>query len=143
VLFFGLTIPISAALADRIGGRAMLIIATAGIIAFGFAFAPLFGAHDTARVSAFLALGFALTGLPYGPTSSALASLFPTAVRYTGSSLTFNLAGILGASLAPYIASRLATDHGVASVGWYLSASGLLTLAALIVTVPRGLRQGR
>jgi len=145
VLFFGLTIPISAAVADRIGGRAMLIVATAGIIAFGFAFAPLFGAHDTARVSAFLVLGFGLTGLTYGPTSSALASLFPTAVRYTGSSLTFNLAGILGASLAPYIASRLATDHGVAFVGLYLSVTGLITLAALIATTPgnlstRGLR---
>jgi len=104
-----------------------------GIIAFGFAFAPLFGSHDTARVTAFLVLGFALTGLTYGPTSSALAALFPTAVRYTGSSLAFNLAGILGASLAPYIASRLAADHGVASVGWYLSASGLITLVALIL----------
>jgi hypothetical protein len=96
-------------------------------------------------VSAFLVLGFGLTGLTYGPTSSALASLFPTAVRYTGSSLTFNLAGILGASLAPYIASRLATDHGVAFVGLYLSVTGLITLAALIATTPgnlstRGLR---
>jgi metabolite-proton symporter len=132
VLFFALTIPISAAVADRIGGRAMLIIATLGITAFGFAFAPLFGSHDTVRVTAFLVLGFALTGLTYGPTSSALAALFPTAVRYTGSSLAFNLAGILGASLAPYIASRLATAHGVGSVGLYLSGSGLLTLAALL-----------
>ena len=140
VLFFALTIPIAAAAADRIGGRAMLIIATLGIIAFGFAFAPLFGAHDTSRVTAFLVLGFALTGLTYGPTSSALAGLFPTAVRYTGSSLAFNLAGILGASLAPYIASRLATAHGVGSVGLYLSGSGLLTLAALIAM--RGGRRG-
>jgi metabolite-proton symporter len=132
VLFFALTIPISAAAADRIGGQAMLIIATLGITAFGFAFAPLFGAHDTARVTAFLVLGFALTGLTYGPTSSALAALFPTAVRYTGSSLAFNLAGILGASLAPYIASQLAKDHGVGSVGLYLSGSGVLTLAALL-----------
>jgi MFS family permease len=145
VLFFGFTIPISAAAADHIGSRPMLIIATSGIIAFGFAFAPLFGAHDTARVCAFLALGFALTGLTYGPTSSALASLFPTAVRYTGSSLAFNLAGIFGASLAPYIASRLATVHGVRSVGMYLSASGLLSLAALMATdgVHRGAAAAR
>ena len=108
MLFFGLTIPISAAIADRIGGRTMLIIATLGIIAFGFTFAPLFGAHSTAAVCVFLALGFSLTGLTYGPLASALASLFPTAVRYTGSSLTFNLAGVLGASLAPYVASLLA-----------------------------------
>jgi metabolite-proton symporter len=140
VVFFALTIPVSAAAADRIGGRGMLIIATVGIIAFGFAFAPLFGAHDAARVTAFLVLGFALTGLTYGPTSSTLAALFPTAVRYTGSSLAFNLAGIFGASLAPYIASRLATARGVGSVGLYLSSSGLLTLAALIAM---GGRDGR
>src|SRR6202034_801716 len=54
VLFFGLTIPISALIADRIGGRTMLIIATVGIIAFGFAFAPLFSVHRTFEVGCFL-----------------------------------------------------------------------------------------
>jgi metabolite-proton symporter len=133
VLFFGLTIPLSAALADRIGERAMLIIATSGIIAFGFTFEPLFSTHSTAEVCVFLALGFSLTGFTYGPLASALASLFPTAVRYTGSSLAFNFAGILGASFAPYIASRLAADHGVSFVGLYLSAAGLVTLIALVL----------
>jgi len=131
VMFFGLTIPISAALADRIGGRTMLIIATLAIMAFGFAFEPLFGAHDRTKVSLFLALGFALTGFTYGPLSSALAALFPVNVRYTGSSLTFNFAGILGASLAPYLASELANDYGVSSVGLYLSGSCVVTASAL------------
>ena len=49
-------------------------------------------------------------GLTYGPLGTVLSELFPTAVRYTGSSLTFNLAGIFGASLAPYIATWLATN---------------------------------
>ncbi len=111
----------------------MLIIATVLIIAFGFAFRPLFGAHDTTLVFVFLALGFALSGLTYGPLGSALASLFPTAVRYTGTSLTFNLAGILGASLAPAIATSLASHHGVAYVGYYLSAVGVVTLVALLL----------
>ncbi len=133
VLFFGLTIPISAAIADRIGGRTMLILATLGIIAFGFTFEPLFGTHRTVGVCIFLALGFALTGLTYGPLASALASLFPTAVRYTGSSLTFNFAGILGASLAPYVASLLAKQFGVRFVGYYLSAAGVVTLIALLL----------
>jgi metabolite-proton symporter len=133
VLFFALTIPISAIIADRIGSRTMLMIATLGIIAFGFAFTPLFSTHDTVGVGCFLALGFALTGFSYGPLSSALAALFPTAVRYTGISVSFNLAGILGASLAPYAASRLALAHGIGSVGLYLSTAGLVSLAALIL----------
>jgi MFS family permease len=133
VLFFGLFIPVSAIVADRIGGRMMLIIATIAIMLFGFLFAPLFGAHDTTQVFIFLVLGFSVTGLTYGPLGSALASLFPTAVRYTGTSLTFNFAGILGASLAPYIATQLAQRHGLRYVGYYLSAAGLVTLIALLL----------
>jgi metabolite-proton symporter len=132
VLFFGLTIPISAVIADRIGARTMLMLATAAIMLFGFLFVPLFGERDTVRVFVFLALGFALVGFTYGPLGSALASLFPTAVRYTGTSLTFNLAGILGASLSPLIATKLSSiDHGLRFVGYYLSATGLVSLIAL------------
>jgi MFS family permease len=133
VLFFGLTIPVSAVIADRIGGRMMLIIATLAIMVFGFTFAPLFGAHDTVKVFIFLALGFSLTGFTYGPIGSALASLFPTAVRYTGTSLAFNFAGILGASLAPSIATYLSVKYGLSYVGYYLSGAGLVTLVALLL----------
>jgi metabolite-proton symporter len=133
VVFFGLTIPISALVADRIGGRRMLIVATLAIMAFGFLFVPLFSAHDTWRVFVFLALGFSVTGLTYGPLGSALAALFPTPVRYTGTSLTFNFAGILGASLAPLIATKLSLSFGLEYVGYYLSVVGLVTLAALLL----------
>ena len=133
VLFFGLTIPLSALIADRIGSLNMLILATLGIIAFGFTFQPLFGAPGTAHVLAFMVLGFALSGFTYGPLGSALAAMFPTAVRYTGTSLTFNFAGILGASLAPSIATFLASRYGLASVGYYLSGAGLVSLIALLL----------
>ena len=132
VMFFGLTIPISALIADRIGGRMMLILATIGIMIFGFLFAPLFGAHDTARVSLFVAVGFSLVGFTYGPLGTALAALFPTSVRYTGTSLAFNLAGILGASLAPWIATKLSTTYGLIYVGYYLSGAGFVSLIALL-----------
>ena len=67
VLFFGLTIPMSAIWADRMGHHIMLIAVTIGIIAFGFAFAPLFGAGTVGGVMLFLIVGFSLTGLTYGP----------------------------------------------------------------------------
>jgi MFS family permease len=131
-LFFGLMIPVAGSLADRIGGRAMLIIATVLIIVYGFGFRPLFSVHEPAAVFVFLACGFSLSGLSYGPLGSALATLFPTPIRYTGTSLTFNFAGILGASIAAPIANYLATHYGLAFVGYYLSAAGLITLIALI-----------
>jgi hypothetical protein len=55
-------------------------------------------------------------------------------VRYTGASITFNLAGIFGASLAPYIATALATTYGLQYVGYYLSAAAMLTLIGLLGT---------
>jgi MFS family permease len=71
-------------------------------------------------------------GFTYGPLGTALAEPFPVAVRYTGASLTFNLAGILGASLAPYIATTLAKTYGLSAVGWYLAGAAAITLVALI-----------
>ncbi|AXQ27341.1 MFS transporter [Solimonas sp. K1W22B-7] len=131
ILFFALTIPLSAVLADRHGRRRTLMWVSAAIAAYGLLFAPLFGSGSLVGVTVFLALGLALMGLTYGPLGTLLSELFPTAVRYTGSSLTFNLAGIFGASLAPYIATTLATNYGLHTVGWYLSGAALLTLLAL------------
>jgi metabolite-proton symporter len=133
VLFFALTIPLTAIGADRFGRWPMLIGASIAVIVFGFTFAPLFSSANAANATLFLSLGLGLMGCTYGALGTALAELFPTAVRYTGASLTFNLAGILGGSLAPYIATYLATTHGIAYVGYYLSAAAAITLAAQLL----------
>ena len=133
VLFFALTIPLTALAADRVGRWPILIAASVAVIVFGLTFAPLFSSRDAVTVTVFLSLGLALMGCTYGALGSALAELFPTAVRYTGASLTFNLAGILGGSLAPYIAAQLASTRGIAYVGYYLSAAAAVTLAAQLM----------
>ena len=133
ILFFAFTIPLSAVYADRKGRRSTLIGVTIAIMAFGFVLAPLMNAGTTGVVLT-LVIGLSLMGLTYGPLGTALSELFPPAVRYTGSSLTFNLAGIFGASLAPYIATWLATNHGLQYVGYYLSFAALLTLGALLMS---------
>ncbi|GAB3726133.1 MFS transporter [Luteimonas pelagia] len=136
VLGFALTIPVAAWLADRHGRRRAMLAVTVGIIAFGLAFEPLFAAGDPARVLVFLCVGLGLMGFTYGPLGALLAELFPAPVRYSGTSLAFNLSGILGASLAPYIAIWLAQHHGLQWVGYYLAAAAVLTLAALLVARP-------
>ena len=136
VLFFAVTIPISAVIADRRGRRAMLIASAIAVMAFGLLFEPLFSSGSPLRVVTFLSLGLAVMGLTYGPLGTALSELFPTSIRYTGASLTFNLAGIIGASLAPYLATWLATHYGLAYVGYYLTAAGAVTLIALLLIRP-------
>jgi MFS family permease len=129
VVFFALTIPMSAVMAET-GRRSTLVWITWAIALFGLVMGPLFAA-GTVGAMLTMAVGLSLMGLTYGPLGTLLSELFPTAVRYTGSSLTFNFAGIFGASLAPDIATWLARNYGLQYVGYYLTAAALLTLAGL------------
>jgi len=133
VVFFALTIPPSALLADRRGRRTAMMLVSVAIAVFGLLYGPLFGAGGWVAVTVFMVLGMCLVGFTYGPLGTLLAELFPAEVRYTGASLTFNFAGILGASVAPYIALWLATNYGLEFVGYYLSAAALVSLAALVL----------
>jgi metabolite-proton symporter len=130
-LFFAVMIPVSAILAER-GRRSAMLWITAAIFLFGFLLAPIFQAGEGGALG-MMALGLALMGLTYGPLGTVVSELFPTPVRYSGSSLAFNFAGILGASLAPYIAMWLAQHYGLPWVGYYLSASAVITFAGLLL----------
>ncbi len=133
ILFFGIGIPVSAILADKMGTFRILIIATVLIFIFGLAFKPLFVSGNLTLTTIFLSLGLLVMGFTYGPLGTALSNIFPTAVRYSGSSLTFTFAGILGASVAPYIATYLATSYGLQYVGYYLCGAALISLIAFIL----------
>jgi metabolite-proton symporter len=109
VLLFTLFIPISAVLADRYGRKLILIMASLGIILFGLVLGPLLNTSLLLTLS----IGMALMGFTYGPLGTILSELYPTNVRYTGSSLSFNFAGIVGASFAPFIALWLSSNFGV------------------------------
>ena len=132
ILFFALTIPLSAKLAER-GRKTTLMWVTAAIAAFSLVMAPIFESGTAGAVIA-MALGLGLMGMTYGPLGTMLSELFPTAVRYTGSSLTFNLAGIFGAALAPYVATELATRYGLQAVGYYLGVAAVISLVGLALT---------
>ena len=132
MICFALAIPVGGLLAER-GRRLTLLWVTGAIGLFGLFMAPMFVA-GTAGAVAMMALGLTLMGLTYGPLGTVLSELFPTSVRYTGSSLTFNFAGIFGASLAPYIATGLAKSYGLQYVGYYLFGAAVLTLVGLIAS---------
>ena len=131
-VFFGLGIPLSAVMADKYGRYKMLLFATVCIFLFGLVFSPLFSTGSLVITGIFLIIGMFLMGLTYGPIGTALAEIFPASVRYTGASLAFNLAGILGASFTPYIATTLAKSYGLQYVGYYLTFAAAITFLALL-----------
>jgi metabolite-proton symporter len=133
VLFFALFIPVSALVADKIGRRKMLIYTTIAIAVFGFFFSYFLNSGSTVLVTTFVCMGMALMGFTYGPLGTFLSELFPTTVRYSGASLTFNMAGILGAAFAPMVAIWLASTYSLTYVGFYLSTAACISLFSLLV----------
>jgi metabolite-proton symporter len=133
VLFFLAALPVTGWLSDRFGRRRPLLVITVGIMAYGATFGPLLAvdAASSSTVLVFLVIGMALMGLTFGPMSAVLPELFPTNVRYTGSGIAYNVASILGAAVAPFIASYVASRFGVAYVGLYLFVAAALTFVAL------------
>jgi metabolite-proton symporter len=135
VVFFGIFTLVSGPLAERFGRRRPLVVVTVAIIVFGLLFVPLF-AGGFVGVMALLIIGFSLMGLTFGPMASVLPELFPTNVRYTGSAISYNVASILGAAVAPFISVALwgAAGGSPVLVGVYLSAMGVITLVALLIS---------
>lgn len=131
-LSFAAFIPVSAILAEKFGRRSTSVAVCIAAALFGLVFSRMLESGSTPVVFLFLCTGLAIMGLTYGPIGTVLSEIFPISVRYTGSALTFNLAGIFGASFAPLIATKLATSYGLYAVGYYLTAASILSMLAFL-----------
>jgi hypothetical protein len=97
----------------------------------GLLMSPLMNSGSLLQVFFFLALSLTLMGFVYGPLGAWLPSLFPARVRYTGASMAFNVAGVLGGGLTPLVAQKLALYGGLLWVGLYSGGAALISLIAL------------
>jgi MFS family permease len=134
VVFFGIFTMLSGPWADRFGRRRTLLVVTGAIIVFGLVWVPMLGAGFIG-VMLWLIVGFTLMGMTFGPMGALLPELFPTNVRYTGSGVSYNVASILGAAVAPFIAVWLWTlgEGSPFLVGVYLSVMAAITFIALLI----------
>ncbi|MFM6853662.1 MAG: MFS transporter [Sphingopyxis sp.] len=137
ILALALGIIAAGIIADRAGP--ITAMAAGGVVGVpvSLLFAGLFGSAVPMAMLAALALLLFAMGLSYGTAGGWLPSLFPARVRYTGTSIAFNAAGVLGGGVAPYGAQWLSNHGGLAWVGWYLALSCIISLAALAL-IPRG-----
>ncbi len=109
-------------LSDMFDPRRVLIFGCLATILVGALLSPLLGGGSMTGVFAFLSLGLLAMGFVYGPLGAWLPGLFPPQVRYTGTSLAFNIGGIIGGGLTPALAKMIADKGGLAPVGGYLAA---------------------
>jgi MFS family permease len=136
IVIMGVVTPASAALSDRFGCRPVLLAGSAMAALSGFAMAPLLGAGTAGSALAFVCLELGLMAIVFAPMGALLPSLFPPEVRYTGASATYNIGGILGASLAPYAAQLLLIRGGLPSVGLYVTVAAAVSFVALLLVRP-------
>ena len=105
-------IPFFGALSDRFGRRPLLLIGAIGAMIWTFVFFALLDTGNFALIVLATVVALLLHATMYGPQASFIAEMFPAAVRYTGASMGYQLAGILGGALAPIIATALLDEFG-------------------------------
>ena len=126
-----ITIAISGKYIDIVGRRIWLIWTTFGVAIFGLALPYFLDNGTTTSLFWFLMIGMGLIGMGYGPLASFLPELFPTHARYSGASLTYNISGLFGASVAAIIALPLNANYGLKGVGIYLTLNAIVSLIGL------------
>jgi MFS family permease len=125
------TIPLSGHISDRIGRRKMYLIGVVATGLFGFLY---FGMVDTAIPSAvFIAIVLSLIphDIQYGPQAALIAEAFTPRLRYSGSSLGYQLASIIAGGPAPLIATWLfATYKTGYAIAIYIAACAVISAVA-------------
>jgi metabolite-proton symporter len=132
VVFMAIATPIAALASDRFGRKPVLVAGCLLAILSGFTMLPLLGSGRIELVALFLIIELFLMGATFAPMGALLPELFPTNVRYSGAGVAYNLGGILGASVAPYIAQLLANRGGLSWVGGYVSVAAAVSLLGVL-----------
>lgn len=138
ILFMAGGIVLAGWWADRTTPTRVLAWGCVGTIPMGMVFGVAMGTGALFPIFLILSVALFLMGFVYGPLGAYLPALFPTQLRYTGASFSFNLGGIIGGALAPIAATWLSAVQGVALVGLYMSVAAALSLAGLWFTSRQG-----
>ncbi|KRL93256.1 MFS transporter [Limosilactobacillus equigenerosi] len=135
IVEFAVLIMVTSVLADRVGRKKVLMTASVALVVFSLVF-PVFlqGQHNLVGMLLFLGVGFLIMGSLYGPVGAVLPELFPTKVRYSGAGITYNLAAVVGAAVAPSITTWLIAQYGLHAAGYYMFALAVVSVVAWLLT---------
>ena len=135
IVEFAVLIMATSVLADKVGRKKVLMTASVALVVFSLVF-PYFleGQHNMVGMLLFLGLGFVVMGTLYGPVGAVLPELFPTKVRYSGAGITYNLAAVVGAAVAPTITTWLIATFGLHYAGMYMFVLAVVSVVVWALT---------
>ena len=135
-----LSMPLWSWLSDKIGRRPVYGFGALATGLWLFAFFPLVRTGDPGVIALAIVGGVAIHSAMNGPQGAFIAELFPTRVRYSGASLSYQLPAIIGGSLAPIISiALLNATHSTEAISVYvLAACGVSLVATLIAKETKG-----
>ena len=126
------TIPLFGHMSDIVGRRRITAIGCLAMIVFPFLYFQLLDSRQMMLVFAAIVLGLPIQDLQYGPQAALIAESFPARLRYSGSSLGYQLASVTAGGPAPLIAlwlfERYRSSFAIAA---YVSVTAMISLAAL------------
>lgn len=127
-----IAIPILAIFADKIGRKPMMFGASIATVVWGFIFFALLDTRQPALII-LAAVGGLLIFAAYSSVIGAFFSeLFPTKVRYSGTSVAYNVASLIAGSLSPIIALALYRAFGTGqAIALYLVLMGVISIVAV------------
>jgi len=138
-VFNAATMPMFGALSDRIGRRPVYAAGAVLSIPYAFAYFALLDTKQPLMIIIGIVIGAILHAAMYGPQAAFIVEQFPTRVRYAGASLSYTLAGIIGAGVAPLILVSLLRAYGTTtSLSIYTILSVCVTCVVLLLSRETG-----
>ncbi|MFE3248352.1 MFS transporter [Streptomyces sp. NPDC059209] len=125
-------IPLAGALSDRVNRRLLYGLSALAAGVWPFVFFSVTGGGNWPLLTLGVVVALAIHSFMYGPQAAFIAEQFSPRLRYTGSSLAYTLAGVIGGAVAPLVFTALldAYDSWV-PLALYVAGTAVVTITGL------------
>ncbi|MET7569069.1 MFS transporter [Streptomyces sp. NPDC005492] len=125
-------IPLAGALSDRVNRRLLYGCSALAAGVWPFVFFVLIDGGNRVLLVLGVVVGLAIHSLMYGPQAAFIAEQFSPRLRYTGSSLAYTLAGLIGGAIAPLLFTALLSSYDSwVPLALYIAVASAVTVIGL------------
>ncbi|MCX5563142.1 MFS transporter [Streptomyces sp. NBC_00038] len=125
-------IPLAGALSDRVNRRLLYGCAAVAAGVWPFVFFLMADGGSWPLLAFGVVVGLAIHSVMYGPQAAFIAEQFSPRLRYTGSSLAYTLAGLIGGAVAPLLFTALLSSYDSwVPLALYIAVAAAVTIAGL------------